>query len=160
MLLRIARLALGFLAHAFKHVGLRRCLFGKPPCYRPQRLCACNGGELDLPCPDTIGSLIQQANGCVAVRRFGLVTNRRRRADRLGQLAVERVEVAKADLVDNRHAVELRQQFDARIGFGPLQRGHHQLQWIEPVVGIFRAVVYLAYADDYRDAFAISHGGN
>ena len=160
MLLCVTRLALGLFAHTFKHILLRRCVLGEATGNGTQRLCPSDCSQLDLSCPDAVGRFVEQADWRIAMRRFGLIANRWIGTQGFGQFAVERVQVAETDLVDNRNAIQLRKQRNPAVRLGAFQSFDHQSQWIKPIVRVFGAVVDLAYANDDGDAFDISHAGH
>src|SRR3546814_2910162 len=69
------------------------------------------------------------------------------RTDRGGERLAEFAEMMKADLVNDREAVDLG-KWHARVVGCEFQRRDHQLERIESVIGVLGAVVELADPDD------------
>ena len=132
-------------------------MFGQATGNCAKGFCSGNGRQFDFPCPDAVRCFVQQTDRRIAMWRFRLVANRWIRAECICQLAVDRVEIAETDLVDNRHTIQTCKQRNTAVRLGALQRLYHQAKRIEAVVGIFGAVINLAYADDNGNAFIVIH---
>src|SRR3546814_3808225 len=103
-----------------------------------------------------VRGLVEQADRRVAMRRGGLVIDRGAGADRSGERLAEFAEMMKADLVNDREAVDLG-KWHARVVGCEFQRRDHQLERIESVIGVLGAVVELADPDDDGNALGIGH---
>ncbi|HEU4821512.1 MAG TPA: hypothetical protein VFS87_10190 [Qipengyuania sp.] len=104
---------------------------------------------------DAVRGFVEQPDRAVTIGLRSLLAMRRRNTKRLGQLAIDRVELRPADLAHHRQAVAVPQPPATSVGIGPAQRFGHQPDRIEPVLGPRGPVVDLPHTDNHRRPFRV-----
>ena len=129
-----------------------------PTARRSQGFAAGDGGKADLARADTICRFVEQANGGVAVRGFGLVGDPGRSADVARQRLAQITKLAKAYLVNDGEGLDAGENIPPCVSLRRAQGRGHQAKGIQRGEGIFFPIIDLADADDDGNAvFADAH---